>query len=36
MGNKRYQISRDRYDAVVFDLDGVVTRTACIHAAAWK
>lgn len=23
-------------DAVVFDLDGVVTRTALVHAAAWK
>lgn len=24
------------YDAVLFDLDGVVTNTAAIHAAAWK
>lgn len=24
------------FDAVVFDLDGVVTRTAEVHAAAWK
>jgi alpha,alpha-trehalase len=24
-----------RFDAVVFDLDGVVTRTAQVHAAAW-
>ena len=24
------------HDAVIFDLDGVVTDTACIHAAAWK
>ena len=24
------------YDAVLFDLDGVLTRTASIHAAAWK
>jgi len=23
-------------DALLFDLDGVVTRTATIHAAAWK
>ena len=23
-------------DAVIFDLDGVVTRTARLHAAAWK
>ncbi len=27
--------SRD-YDAVLFDLDGVLTRTARVHAAAWK
>ena len=25
-----------RYDAVIFDLDGVVTQTAAVHAAAWK
>ncbi|MGZ8244881.1 HAD family hydrolase, partial [Methylomagnum sp.] len=24
------------YDAVLFDLDGVLTRTASAHAAAWK
>ena len=24
------------HDAVIFDLDGVVTDTASIHAAAWK
>jgi beta-phosphoglucomutase family hydrolase len=24
------------YDAMLFDLDGVVTRTATLHAAAWK
>jgi beta-phosphoglucomutase family hydrolase len=24
------------YDAVFFDLDGVLTRTASVHAAAWK
>ena len=36
MSNKKYQVSRDKYDAVVFDLDGVVTKTARIHAAAWK
>lgn len=28
--------SRTRLDAVLFDLDGVVTRTARLHAAAWK
>jgi phosphoglycolate phosphatase-like HAD superfamily hydrolase len=24
------------YDAVLFDLDGVLTQTASVHAAAWK
>jgi beta-phosphoglucomutase family hydrolase len=26
----------ERFDAVLFDLDGVITRTAAVHAAAWK
>ena len=25
-----------RFDAMVFDLDGVVTKTAAVHAAAWQ
>jgi beta-phosphoglucomutase family hydrolase len=29
-------INRDRYDAVLFDLDGVITNTAHLHAACWK
>jgi alpha,alpha-trehalase len=29
-------LSRSDYDAVIFDMDGVVTQTARIHAAAWK
>src|SRR3974377_2023328 len=29
-------ITRDRYDAVLFDLDGVLTDTAKLHAACWK
>jgi beta-phosphoglucomutase family hydrolase len=29
-------ISAAAYDAVVFDMDGVVTQTATVHAAAWK
>jgi len=29
-------IDRQRIDALLFDLDGVVTRTAVVHAAAWK
>jgi alpha,alpha-trehalase len=30
------QLSADRYDAVLFDLDGVLTDTAAVHARAWK
>ena len=26
----------DRFDAVIFDLDGVITDTASVHRAAWK
>jgi beta-phosphoglucomutase family hydrolase len=29
-------ITPERFDAVLFDLDGVLTSTAEIHAAAWK
>jgi phosphoglycolate phosphatase-like HAD superfamily hydrolase len=29
-------LSPREYDAVLFDLDGVLTRTASVHAAAWK
>jgi alpha,alpha-trehalase len=29
-------LDRQRIDALLFDLDGVVTRTAAVHAAAWK
>ena len=29
-------ITRDKYDAVLFDLDGVITDTASIHATCWK
>ena len=32
----RVTIARNEYDAVIFDLDGVVTQTAAVHAAAWK
>ncbi len=32
---KRAISTRD-YDAVVFDLDGVITNTAAVHARAWK
>jgi beta-phosphoglucomutase-like phosphatase (HAD superfamily) len=34
--NSRRVITRDKYDAVLFDLDGVITDTANIHAACWK
>ena len=30
------RVSRDHYDAVLFDLDGVVTDTASLHATCWK
>jgi beta-phosphoglucomutase family hydrolase len=33
---ERSAITRDEYDAVLFDLDGVITDTAGIHAACWK
>ncbi len=29
-------IKRSQYDAVIFDLDGVITQTQKIHAKAWK
>jgi len=33
---KTVAITRSDFDAVIFDMDGVVTRTAHVHAAAWK
>ena len=30
------ELVRERFDAVLFDLDGVLTDTAKIHAACWK
>ena len=32
----RYAITRDRYAAVLLDLDGVISDTASLHAACWK
>ena len=29
-------ITRERFDAVLFDLDGVLTDTTRVHAACWK
>jgi beta-phosphoglucomutase-like phosphatase (HAD superfamily) len=37
MGDKsKHIITRDRYDAVLFDLDGLLTDTAKLHAECWK
>lgn len=36
MPTSALRVSRRAYDAVIFDLDGVITRTAKTHAAAWK
>ena len=30
------RVNRDKYDAILFDLDGVVTDTADLHATCWK
>jgi alpha,alpha-trehalase len=30
------ELSKSQYDAVIFDLDGVITKTADVHARAWK
>jgi len=30
------RVNRDQYDSVLFDLDGVITNTATLHAACWK
>ncbi|MFC1501156.1 trehalose-phosphatase [Elusimicrobiota bacterium] len=31
-----YIISKSKFEAVIFDLDGVITKTAIVHAKAWK
>ncbi len=31
-----HPVFAERYEAVIFDMDGVVTDTAIVHAAAWK
>ncbi|MFP3871208.1 MAG: trehalose-phosphatase [Syntrophobacteria bacterium] len=36
MNRAAVTLAKSRYDAVIFDLDGVVTKTATVHAAAWK
>lgn len=35
-GQPTLTLSRVAFDAVLFDLDGVITRTAKLHIAAWK
>jgi beta-phosphoglucomutase family hydrolase len=34
--NGEHVITRAKYDAVLFDLDGVITDTASLHATCWK
>lgn len=36
MSRSEARISPKKYDAVIFDMDGVVTQTAHVHAGAWK
>src|SRR5215813_6549840 len=37
MGQPKSRVmNRDEYDAVPFDLDGVITNTAKLHATCWK
>jgi beta-phosphoglucomutase family hydrolase len=31
-----HRITREKFDAVLFDLDGVLTATAKLHASSWK
>lgn len=35
-GYTKNPVTRDKYDAVLFDLDGVITNTAKMHATCWK
>ena len=36
MSKAKVSLSPQKFAAVIFDMDGVVTRTAHVHAAAWK
>ena len=36
ISQERHLVSPDEYEAWLFDLDGVITDTASVHAAAWK
>ena len=35
-GKTHFTFTRSRFDGVLFDLDGVVTKTSKVHALAWK
>src|SRR5829696_9844693 len=36
ISQERHSVTSDGYEAWLFDLDGVITDTASVHAAAWK
>ena len=36
MSQSNYSVTPDNFDAVLFDLDGVLTATAKVHALSWK
>lgn len=36
MSQSNYSVTTDDFDAVLFDLDGVLTATAKVHAVSWK
>ena len=36
MQDEKFDMEEHSFDAVIFDLDGVITRTASVHSAAWK
>jgi beta-phosphoglucomutase-like phosphatase (HAD superfamily) len=36
ISQERHLVSPEEYEAWLFDLDGVITDTASVHAAAWK
>lgn len=36
MSQSNYSVTSDNFDAVLFDLDGVLTATAKVHAVSWK
>ena len=36
MSSQKTPVPLDRLDAVIFDMDGVVTDTAGVHARCWK